>query len=103
MIIETKPLSLAEARKIVDTVEDKEEKTDIKSYFKKFSKLKETDAKKLREELEALEMMKIKSEHIVKIIDLIPEDSSDINKIFTDTSLNEDEINKILEVIKKYK
>ena len=40
---------------------------------------------------------------MVKIVDLLPEDSIDINKIFTDVSLDENETNKILEVVKKYK
>ena len=46
-------------------------------------------------------LLKIKNEHIVKIVDLMPEDASDLNKIFTDVSLTEDETNKILDIIKK--
>jgi len=45
-------------------------------------------------------MLKLKREHVVKIVDLLPEDASDLNKIFTDVSLNEDETNNILKIIK---
>ena len=49
------------------------------------------------------EILKLKEEHIVKIIELMPEDILDLNKIFVDIALNEDETSKILEVVKKYK
>ncbi len=104
MKIGMRPLSLTEAKKIVETIEEeKEEEKEIKDFLKKFIKLNEKEAMELRKELEALGLMKLKPEHVVKMVDLLPEDSSDINKIFTDVSLNEDEINKILEVIKKYR
>jgi len=93
-------LSLAEAQEILNAREEKEE---IKKFIKKFIKLKIADAKKLREDLRALDMLKLKEEYIVKIIDLLPEDAADLNKIFVDTSLNEDETNKVLEIVKKYK
>jgi len=100
MINEMKPLSLPEAKKIV---EDTKDELEITGFLKKFTKLDVKKAEGMRKELESLDMLKVKEEHIVKIIDLLPEDASDINKIFSDVSLDENEINKILEVIKKYK
>ena len=75
----------------------------MKIYLKKFLKTTTARAKKIKEELEKADLLKLKREHIVKIIDLLPEDASDLNKIFTDVSLNEDETNKILEIIKNTK
>ncbi|MFQ5531043.1 MAG: hypothetical protein ACE5ES_00345, partial [Candidatus Nanoarchaeia archaeon] len=72
-------------------------------FLKKYISLKPEKAKELRKKLEDLDLMKIKPEHIVKIIDLIPEDSEDINKIFTDVGLDEDETKKILETVKPFK
>jgi DNA-directed RNA polymerase subunit F len=95
-----KPLSLAEAADIVGA---SEENKDIKTFIKKFTKMDAKKAQELRKEIAGLGMMKIKEEHIVKIIDLLPEDASDIHKIFSDVSLDENEINKLLEVIKKHK
>jgi len=48
-------------------------------------------------------MIKLKADHIVKVIDFLPEDASDVNKIFSDVSLDENETNKILDIVKKYK
>jgi len=96
-----KPLTLAEAEKIVK--DSGTENEEIKKHFKKFMKIKLKDVAKMKEELEGLDNHKIKPEHIVKIIDFLPEDASDINKIFTDVSLDEDEIKQITDVVKKYK
>jgi len=96
MIKDTKALSMAEA---MEYVED----TDLKGFMKKFAKIKKNDAEKMREEIEKLDNIKIKQEHIVKIIDILPEDEQDLAKIFTETSLDENETNKILEIAKKFK
>lgn len=96
-------LNTAEVKKILGGLEDSEKKTQLESFIKKFSKMTLEKAKKIKQELDDLELLKIKPEYIVKIIDILPEDASDLNKIFTDTDLNEDETNKILEVIKKNK
>jgi DNA-directed RNA polymerase subunit F len=100
MITNLKPLSLAESAELI---EDTEDKVEIKTFIKKFSKISEKDAKSLTEELEALESMRIKADHITKIIDILPEDLEDVAKIFVDTNLNKDETESILELVKKYK
>jgi len=99
MIKNTIPLSLIEAKELI---KDDEEKSELKAFLKKFAKLDLKDAKKLKEELENSGIIRVKAEHIAKIIDFLPEDASDINKIFIDTSLEENEINKIIEIVKKY-
>lgn len=98
MINKMKALTIAETKEILGDEEDK----DIKGFLKKFAKVDIKEGKKFREELENLELMKVKEEHIIKIIDLLPEDAADMNKIFVDVSLDEDEINKLLEIVKKY-
>ena len=45
----------------------------------------------------------MKGEHVAKIIDFLPEDASDLNKIFTDVSLDENEIKQIKDIVAKYK
>ena len=42
-------------------------------------------------------------EHIVKVIDFLPDDAESLNKIFTDVSLDEDEAKKILDVVREFK
>lgn len=99
MILNRHPLSIAEANEyITDFGENKE----LESYIKKFKKLENKEAIKLRGELESLNNHKLKSEDIVKIIDFLPEDSEDLNKILLETSLSEEEANAILSIVKNY-
>ncbi len=81
---------------------NEESKTDIIGFIKKFNKLKIKEAKGLKEEIESLNIIKIKPEYVVKIIDLLPETTDELNKIFVDVGLDEDETKKILETIKKF-
>ena len=100
MIKEITPLSFAEAIKLIGTGDETQE---IRDYIKKFCKIKADKVEELRKEIEKLDNIKINKEHIIKVADILPEDAEDVNKIFNDVSLNEDETNKLLEIIKKYK
>jgi len=77
--------------------------TDLVGFIKKFNELKVKEAKELKEEIEKLMEIKIKPEDITKLIDLLPETPEELNKIFVDVSLDDDETKKILETIKKFK
>lgn len=101
MIKSIQPLSMPEVKGILAKSESEKIK-EIIIFLKKFTKLEEKEAKKLREEINNLGILKIKNHHIAKIIDIIPVDSEDVNKIFTDVSLDQNEITQILEVVKKY-
>jgi DNA-directed RNA polymerase subunit F len=103
MIIERTPKTLSEVQELLKGVPESDKKEEIKIFLKKFLKAKPEQAKKIKETLEKLDILKLKRENIVKIVDLLPEDASDLNKIFIDTSLNEDETNKILEIVKNNK
>ena len=76
---------------------------ELSPFFKKFGKLKIADAKKLSKELENSEILKLKPELIAKIVDIIPRDTEELSKIFVDISLEKNESDKILEIVKQYK
>tara|TARA_Y100000310_G_C20480200_1_gene714303 strand:- start:258 stop:563 length:306 start_codon:yes stop_codon:yes gene_type:complete len=101
MIIDRKPLSMSEALKYIKKEESEE--TDIIGFIKKFAKIKKEKAEALQKKLKELELLKVKDEHITKIIDLMPEDANELNKIFVDVSLDDDEVQKILNAIKETK
>jgi DNA-directed RNA polymerase subunit F len=103
MIFNRTPLTLSEVQETIKEIPESEKKEQIEVFLKKFLKAKPEQAKKIKEGLEKLDLLKIKREHIVKIVDILPEDASDLNKIFTDVSLNEDETNKILDLVKNSK
>lgn len=97
MIKKRTPLSM------VESVEYSKDNEALVKFVKNFSQLKESDAKELRKELEGFNFMKVKSEHVVKIIDTLPQDEEDLNKIFIGVSLDDNETKSILDAIKKFK
>lgn len=97
MILNWKPLSMAETRKYI------KENKELEAFIKKFSSLSEKEGEEIREKINKFNLIKVKPEHISKIIDILPEDNEDLNKIFIDVGLNEDESKKIIDVIKQYK
>jgi DNA-directed RNA polymerase subunit F len=100
MIIDNKSLSMAE---VLEYTKGKDSEADIVGFIEKFTKFTTKEAKEIRSKLEGFEMMKMKPEHISKIIDLVPESQEDLNKIFMGVNLDEDESKKILETVKEFK
>jgi len=99
MIKDQRPLMYAE---VMELVGDGERAKKVKDFIKKFYKLKPAEAKKLAEELKSLDIMKLKEEYIVNITNFLPQDASDLIKILPDSSFDQEETNKILDVVKKY-
>jgi len=98
MIEKSTPLSMVES---LDYLE--KDHKEIISFIEKFVKLKNNSAKKLRDELEKLNIIKLNARHISKIIDILPGSVEEIQKIFWEIGLNEDESKKIVEIINKHK
>jgi DNA-directed RNA polymerase subunit F len=101
MIKNSEPLSMTEVVEYIK--KGGEGEAEVVGFIKKFNKIKPKEAKELKQEMEALGIVKIKPEYIIKIIDLLPENAEELNKIFVDVSLDGDETKKILDAIKKYK
>ncbi len=100
MIKDRKPLSMIEA---TEYLKGKGSTIEIASFVKKFSKLNLKEAKELRKKIESLNLMKMNEEYISKIIDTLPENLEDLNKVFVGLSLDDEEAKKTLEVVKEFK
>jgi DNA-directed RNA polymerase subunit F len=98
-ILNQKPLPINEIKSYVDDFEDRK---PLQDYLKKFTKITKEKAKALRKDLEGLNNIKIKEEHLVKLTDFLPKNQEEVNKIFNDVSLSEEETNAIIEVVSKY-
>jgi DNA-directed RNA polymerase subunit F len=99
MILNQKIVSIAEAKSYIKNLEEKQVLND---YFKKFSILSFANAEKLIGELKALNNMKLREEHFVKIADMMPSDAEDLAKITNDVSLTEEEAQAVLSLVKNY-
>jgi len=99
MILSKKPLSLAEVKEYRKKSKSEEDKP-IDIYLDKFCKTTKDKAEKIEEALTALNNPKIRAEQIVKIIDTMPEDAEDVNKVFNEMGLTEEEANAVLAIVK---
>jgi DNA-directed RNA polymerase subunit F len=104
-VIEEKPVTLAEAKKLLDSALKKEEEpiyeqAITKEYLKKFVKMKPKDAMELAEQL-AQTNERIKKEIVVKLVDLMPQDDEDIRAVFAKEryALTKDELGSLLKVV----
>ncbi len=96
-IIEEKPITMAE---VVSLAGDSEKSLAIKSFIKNFNIVDVERAKKMKEALKELDLIKLKDTHIVKIVDFVPKSATELNKIISDASLDAEETEKILNVVK---
>jgi DNA-directed RNA polymerase subunit F len=101
MIKSMSSISMAESLEYIEGKEGKE--SEIKGFVKKFTKISPQDAKEIRNKIEALDLMKVREEHISSIIDTMPENQDELNKIFRESTLDEDESKKILDILKEKK
>jgi DNA-directed RNA polymerase subunit F len=101
MIKNSEPISMTEAQKYIDA--KSEQGAKALEFIKKFSKLNAKDSEKMKEELTNLENVKLNSANIAKIIEILPETSEEVSKIFTDVHLDEDETKKVIDIVKQFK
>jgi len=105
-VIDTKPVSMAEAKNVMASIEkDKELSYEQKlalEHLNKFTALDASEAKKLLEEISGV--LRMSEETKIQILNLLPKTPDELRMIFTreNFSLKDNEIKKILEIIKKY-
>ncbi len=105
-VVKEKPVPLAEVLGILEKTKKHGEleywQRLTYDYAQKFAELKPEEAKELTEEL--MKMEKIREHQAVAIVDLMPKTSEDIELIFSKerTKLEDDEVKKVLEIVKKY-
>ncbi len=103
---EAKPVPMAIARDILSKREKEgellyEQKLALE-HLKKFTKLSPKKAESLIKEIS--EVVKLSDEVLIQIVDILPKTPEELRTILSieKFSLREDEIKKILEIIKKY-
>lgn len=101
MIKDKRPLAMFEVTELAKGMKETDKLGEMKAFIKKFSDITPEKARKLKEEIQGLDIIKLKETDIIKIVDILPENAAELNKIFTEIGLDADETNKILDAIKK--
>ena len=98
-IINQTPIPVSDVKSFAPNLSEHKE---FETYLKKFSNLSKDKAKVLEKSILSLNNPKIKPLDVTKIIDFLPKNQEEVNKIFTDVSLSEEESNAIIEITSKY-
>lgn len=104
-VIKEEPVSVPEAKEIMDERgKDKnlayEQKICIE-YFEKIPHIGKAKAEKMKEELS--EIKTLKPAQVIAIINTLPDVADEVYMLLGKESLKKDEIEKIIEIVKKYK
>ncbi len=103
------PINIVEMKEELKKISKRDEETSIRTnktidYLNDFVSIKPADSKKLYDEIEKLEIPRLKDVHIHKIIDLMPltvEEMKVILQGYTIT-VTKESMKKIVDVVKKY-
>jgi DNA-directed RNA polymerase subunit F len=108
-IISEEAINIVDLKKDLDKIKKRDEEVGFRTnktieYLQDFVKLKPTDAKKLYEEIEKLDIPRLKDVHINKVIDLMPSTVDELKIILQGYTLTvtKDSMQKIIDVVKKY-
>jgi DNA-directed RNA polymerase subunit F len=105
-VIDSRPIGMPEAKKIMSSHEKSEELSYEQKlaleHLNKFTKLSFEDSEKFLDEISKI--LRMSPETLVKILDIVPQTPDELRMIFSREkfSLKEEEIQKILEITKKY-
>ena len=105
-IEEKKPVTISEAKEILKEVKRQNYvQKQALEYATKFSKLSVTKSKKLIDELLEAGIPRIKDRHLVKLADLMPHTHDEMRAIFAkeEITLTKQDLDKVLEILKKYR
>ena len=105
-VVEKKTVTLSFVKKEISKIKEPNyEQKLTKEYVNKFSKLNWGDTQKLIKDLEEAEIPRLKEKNIVKLIDIMPENLDEIKALMAKETitLSKENIQKILELLKKYR
>ena len=105
-VIESRPVPIALVKALLSAVKEKNHEQKITfEYASKFAKVSREDAEKLMEELRGAGIPRLKDKHIVKLVDIMPESVDELRAIFLkeDIALSKEDMQKILEILSKYR
>lgn len=108
-VVNQVPVSLSELKDFLD--KQKKEKKELNfrenkvtEYLQSFDTIKVKDLGSIKKEITELNVGRLKDKHIIKIIDLAPEDTESLKIILSgeNLTLKQEDLGKVVEIIKKH-
>ena len=108
-IIKETPIAMAELKGEIEKIKKKTEKLKFRAekteeYFNQFASIDEKKSLELKEKLAKMGIPRLKEEHIIKIVDLMPVSVEELKSIlhaYTVTITN-DNMKKIVDAVKDF-
>ncbi len=104
-VIEQKPVAMTELKEKLDAIKKTKNELNFRAdkvyaYLEELSESKK-DVKEMHKKLSGLGIQKLRDRHIVKILDLMPEDAESLKILFSGESiaLKQEEMKQILDVV----
>lgn len=108
-VIKETPISLSELKSQLGKIKKRDEELNFRAnktedYLAQFDVLSEAKAKELKGKIKGLDVPRLKEEHVIKIIDILPVSVDSIKTILQGYTLtiSQDNMKKIVEVVKGY-
>ncbi len=108
-IIAETPATMAELKEDLAKIKSRDKELSFRSnktdeYLNQFVLLSAKEAKELKEKLEKLEIPRVKPEHIVKMVDLLPVSAEEVKTVLSGytITISNDNCKKIADLVKEY-
>ena len=105
-MIAEQPLMMAELKEELKNIKKRDEELNFRAektqeYLDQFTVLKEKEAKDLFKTIEALDIPRMKPEHIVKIIDIMPTSADEVKSVLQGYTItvSKDNLKRIADAI----
>ena len=108
-IISETPITMAELKEDIKNIKERDKELNFRSqkteeYLNLFVEISDKQAKEIKEKIEKLNIPRLKLEHIVKVVDIMPqsvEEAKSVLSAYPITITNEN-LKKIVDVVLQY-
>ncbi len=108
-ILEEKPITMAELKEELNKIKKKNKELNFRAgktqeYLSQFSKYDYNKIKGLIDKIEKLKIPRLKEEHIVKIVDILPTTLDDLKALLQGytVTIKAENMKKVVEVVKRF-
>ena len=105
-LVEQKPITMVELNDKLENIKKERKELNFRAekvhaYLQDFVTLKKKDAEAIYKKLSGLGIQRLREKHIIKIIDIMPEDAESLKILFSGESitLKQEEIKQILDAL----
>jgi DNA-directed RNA polymerase subunit F len=107
-IIEEKPISMAELKEDLKKIKKRDEELNFRAektqeYLDQFVTIKDKEGKELAKKIEELDIPRLKPEHIIKLVDILPTTPEEVKIVLQGYTITvtKENLKRVADVIKE--